>query len=481
MFKYLFFSIITMLSFNGFCQIQQISNFGSNPGNLKMYIYVPLNLTSGASVVVALHGCTQSANDYVSNAGWNNLADTFNSIIIYPEQQYFNNYNYCFNWFADGDQTRDNGEALSIKQMVDYVKTNFSVENSKVFVTGLSAGAAMSSVMLACYPEVFSGGAIIAGTPYKSGTDATTAYYAMSGWVNKTQSEWKDLITAQNPSYTGNYPKIAIFHGLLDYTVSTNNITELVEQWSAIHNSDTTADIISSDFNEVTDIVQLIYYNSSNDTVVMVYKIDNMGHAVAVDPGSCIFHGGSTGLYFIDKNFHSTYWAARFFGIINFNKINGSKAVSPNQNGLVYSVENTFGSTYDWQTSDDVQIISGQGTNQITLNWGLQSGYIFVTETNSSSCVFPTEKIYVNIITANELFDSKIKISIFPNPASDYIQISPNKNFDIKISDINSKIVFEGKSNYSSINVEEFESGIYFIELYYENKFYREKIFIVRD
>ncbi|OFX42769.1 MAG: hypothetical protein A2046_00615 [Bacteroidetes bacterium GWA2_30_7] len=478
MYKHLLISIYTLFSFNVFSQIQQITSFGSNPGNLKMYVYVPSNLNAEASVVVAMHGCTQTASDYVTNAGWNDLADECNSIIIYPEQQYLNNYNYCFNWFLNGDQTRDNGEAFSIKQMIDYVKANYTIDSSKIFVTGLSAGAAMTSVMAACYPEIFAGGAIMAGTPYKSGTDATTAYYAMSGTVNKTPTEWKALITGQNPTYTGSYPKMAIFHGLLDYTVSPNNITELTEQWTAIHNSDATADITNSSFNGISDIEQLIYYNSINDTVVMTYKISNMGHAVAVDPGSCLFQGGSTGLYSIDKDFHSTYWAARFFGLINYNKISGLSVIYSSQNNITYSVSNTSGSTYNWSVPSDVQIVSGQGTNQITVNWGSQNGNVSVTETNSASCVFPTEKLNVTITTSSELINNNFEISIYPNPASTHIQIAPYKNYKVKITDINSRVVFEGKPINGNINIKGFGSGIYFVEIFNNISLFREKLII---
>ena len=88
-----------------------------------------------------------------------------------------------------------------------------------------------------------------------------------------------------------------------------------------------------------------------------------------------------------------------------------------------------------------------------------------VIETNNASCVFPTEKLFVTINTASEIIDSENKISIYPNPASTYILIEPYNNSEIKITDINSRIVFEGKPNNGNINIEGFESGVYFIEL----------------
>ena len=94
-----------------------VSNFGPNPGALKMYTYSPVGVGDNAPVVVALHGCTQTAQEYVK-AGWNNLADQWKFHVIYPEQQTANSSFKCFNWYELGDMKRGAGEALSIAQMV---------------------------------------------------------------------------------------------------------------------------------------------------------------------------------------------------------------------------------------------------------------------------------------------------------------------------------------------------------------------------
>jgi poly(hydroxyalkanoate) depolymerase family esterase len=90
----------------------------------------------------------------------------FGFALLLPEQQRTNNPNGCFNWFQTGDIERGHGEALSIRQMVSKMVSDHGIDPARVFVTGLSAGGAMTSVMLATYPEVFAGGAIIAGLPY---------------------------------------------------------------------------------------------------------------------------------------------------------------------------------------------------------------------------------------------------------------------------------------------------------------------------
>ena len=316
--KYLYI-LISILSIKISAQTgwQQISSFGTNPGSLNMFMYVPVGLSNNTPVVFVLHGCSQNAVQCRDNTGWNELADTYKFIVVYPEQKTLNNSYNCFNWFLPSDQERDAGEALSIKQMADYVQGNYSIDAGKIFITGLSAGAGMSAVMISCYPGIYNAGAIMAGVPYKAASDALTASNAMYGLVNKTPQEWANLVISAYPQFSGNYPRVCVFHGLQDMVVYPANINELTEQWTAVHNIPQTASSITTSFNSNPDIEQSVYTNSTNDTLVLVYKINNMGHAIAVDPGSGTTQGGTTGTYAIDKNFFSSYWAAKFFGLTN--------------------------------------------------------------------------------------------------------------------------------------------------------------------
>src|SRR5882757_2300932 len=149
-----------------FQHLRETWNFGSNPGALRMFSYRPSNVSAGSALVVVLHGCTQTAGGYDLGAGWSTLADRFGFTLLLPEQQRSNNPNGCFNWFQPADIKRGHGEALSIRQMVEKMVSDFQIDPTRVFITGLSAGGAMTSVMLATYPDVFAGGAVVAGLPY---------------------------------------------------------------------------------------------------------------------------------------------------------------------------------------------------------------------------------------------------------------------------------------------------------------------------
>ncbi len=222
---------------------QTVTGFGSNPGALNMYSFAPAALPANAPLVLAMHGCTQTASQIAVQTGWNTLASRHNFYVVYPEQIAANNSNTCFNWFLSGDQSKNQGEALSIKQMVDYMCAHYSIDTNRIFVTGLSAGACMTNVMMACYPQTFSKGAVMAGVPYKAATNASTSSNATSGFVTQTPAQWGTLVRNENPSYTGPFPKVAVFHGSSDPVVNINNAAEQVKQWTNVQGTDQTSDL----------------------------------------------------------------------------------------------------------------------------------------------------------------------------------------------------------------------------------------------
>ena len=126
--------------------------FGPNPGGLVAKKFVSATIADGAPLVVVLHGCTQAPEGYDHGTGWTHLAARHGFAVLYPEQQRANNMNGCFNWFEPGDLRRGAGEPASIKAMIDRMIADHAIDPARVYITGLSAGAAMAGVMLATYP-----------------------------------------------------------------------------------------------------------------------------------------------------------------------------------------------------------------------------------------------------------------------------------------------------------------------------------------
>jgi poly(hydroxyalkanoate) depolymerase family esterase len=283
--------------------VDEVPGFGTNPGNLQMFRYVPDGLPGGRPVVVAMHGCSQNASGYASGTGWLKLADQWKFSVVFPQQKFANNLGSCFNWFEPADAQRGSGEALSIKQMVDRMKQDLG--STSAYVSGLSAGGAMAAVMLATYPEVFSGGGVVAGVPFGCATTVISAYNCMRPGVNMTPVQWGDRVRAA-ATHSGTHPKVSIWHGTADTTVRPMNAAELVEQWTDVNGTDQTPDVNDT----VAGYPHRVYGNT-----VEVYDITGMGHGHPVDPGSGPAQCGTAGAYILDVNICSAYHMGRFWGL----------------------------------------------------------------------------------------------------------------------------------------------------------------------
>ncbi|MDU6748463.1 MAG: PHB depolymerase family esterase, partial [Bradyrhizobium sp.] len=128
-----------------------------------MFAHVPAQRQPLLPLVVVLHGCGQGAVDYDLGAGWSTLAKHFGFALLLPEQQRINNPQRCFNWFQSEDITRGQGEVASIREMIARMVADCAIDPRRIFVTGLSAGGAMTMAMLSAHPDIFAAGAVIAG------------------------------------------------------------------------------------------------------------------------------------------------------------------------------------------------------------------------------------------------------------------------------------------------------------------------------
>jgi feruloyl esterase len=275
--------------------------FDPNPGNLRMFQYVPAGLKAGAPLVVTLHGCGQAAAGYDQGAGWCQLADQEGFAVLAPEQKAVNNPHTCFDWFNPEDIARDGGEAASIAAMVRQMVETNRLDSKRVFITGLSAGGAMTSVMLATYPELFAGGAIIAGLPFGAAQNVRDAVEAMRSAPLRTPSQWGEVVRAAS-SYAGPWPRISIWHGALDTTVNLNNAQALVAQWADLHGV-----ALAAARREVVDGAIRLRW----DDRLEIYTLPALGHGTPVNSGDL----GAAGPFMLEAGISSTRRIAEFWGL----------------------------------------------------------------------------------------------------------------------------------------------------------------------
>ncbi len=286
------------------------AKFSPNPGGLRMLTYAPEHLAKGRPLVVVLHGCAQTGSAFATQAGWTALADQCGFSLLVPEQTSANNHNRCFNWFEPKDAGRDRGEAASIRAMIAEALKTFGADPAQVFITGLSAGGAMAAVMLACYPELFAGGAIIAGLPFGVADSLPTALSAMYGGLTHSAPELGRRVLAAAPS-AAKLPRISIWHGDGDATVSLANADQSTRQWVAAHGLNQTPDRVETQGPRTRS-----QWISPHDGTVLVETnvIHGLGH------GAPLATGGEVGLgevapFMLEAGISSSLEAAAFWGI----------------------------------------------------------------------------------------------------------------------------------------------------------------------
>jgi poly(hydroxyalkanoate) depolymerase family esterase len=284
--------------------------FGTNPGGLRMYSYVPPSLRPTPALVVVLHGCGQTAAAYEFGAGWSTLAKHYGFALLMPEQQMTNNAHGCFNWFNPEDTRRGEGEACSIRQMIARMVSQHRIDKHRVFITGLSAGGAMTSVMLATYPEVFAAGAIIAGLPYGIASNVREALNGMLRSPSRSGQELGDLVREAS-KHRAPWPKVSVWHGSADRTVNPANADEIVKQWLDVHR------LPSHPMSEgvVDGYPHEVWWNADGETVVESYTITDMAHGTPLGKAENDERYGKEGPFLIEAGISSSHHIATFFGL----------------------------------------------------------------------------------------------------------------------------------------------------------------------
>jgi poly(hydroxyalkanoate) depolymerase family esterase len=287
----------------------ELRGFGSNPGQLVARTFIPEGLKPGAPLVVVLHGCTQNAGLYDRGSGWSEIAAREGFALLYPEQVRSNNSNLCFNWYRPGDSSRGRGEAQSIAQMVTHLVTEHDLDPSRLFVTGLSAGGAMTSVMLATYPELFAGGAVIAGLPYAS---ARTLPEALERMRDRGSPSRRALAGRARGAadHSGPPPTLSVWHGTLDRIVDPANATVLVDQWRDLHGVGEVAGTVEA----VGQHRRTTWRDDAGRVRVEHYEIKGMGHGTPLALGSEDALG-MAGPHMLEAGISSTQRIAEFWGL----------------------------------------------------------------------------------------------------------------------------------------------------------------------
>jgi poly(hydroxyalkanoate) depolymerase family esterase len=215
---------------------QFVSGFYANQAGARPYkLYIPTSYAGQSlPLVVMLHGCTQTSDDFANGTRMNALAEERQCFVLYPEQTHAANRSRCWNWFKRGDQRREQGEPAILAGMTREVMNRYRIDPGKVYVAGLSAGGAMAAVMGTAYPELYAAVGVHSGLACGSAHDLPSALAAMRGTPASFGRNTGSMPTAPAT------PTI-VFHGDRDKTVHPRNSEHVVSQ-SAERNGVSSAD-----------------------------------------------------------------------------------------------------------------------------------------------------------------------------------------------------------------------------------------------
>ena len=193
-------------------------------GARRYRLYVPSTADEGLQgLIVMLHGCTQSPEDFAAGTGMNALAEEHRLLIVYPAQTGGDNSMSCWNWFRPGDQMRDTGEPAIIAGLTESLRDQYAIPKDRVFVAGLSAGGAMAAIMGETYPELYGAIGVHSGLAYGSANDVMSAFTAMRGQAGMEQAP---SMNGGDGSEAG--PRLIVFHGDADTTVHPSNAERII-------------------------------------------------------------------------------------------------------------------------------------------------------------------------------------------------------------------------------------------------------------
>ncbi|KAI1163113.1 carbohydrate esterase family 1 protein [Nemania serpens] len=255
-----------------------------------MYVYVPPNLKTPAPIIVAVHHCQGSAQQYSGESGLLPLAGQRGFIVIFPNSK---SGGGCFDVASTAlpislKPTSSHDLERKDKTITDSNRPSGGDVN-RVFVTGTSSGAMMTNVLVGAYPDVFKAGSVYSGVPdgcfYVAGSTATQDppgwnNQCANGQLTKTAAQWGDQVRSYFPSFNGTRPRMQIWHGTADSTLRYPNYAETMKQWSNVFGLTTSTNTVN---NPQSGYTMTIYGSGTATTAQLVgYSANGVGHTVPV-------------------------------------------------------------------------------------------------------------------------------------------------------------------------------------------------------
>jgi poly(hydroxyalkanoate) depolymerase family esterase len=252
------------------------ATFSSEAGSRSYKLYIPSRYCGEpVPLVVMLHGCTQSPDDFAAGTRMNDLAEERVFLVAYPEQPASANAQKCWNWFNPEDQTRGRGEPALIAGITRQIMHNYAIDPARVYVAGLSAGGAAAAIMGAAYPDLYAAVGVHSGLACGVANDLPSAFAAMlQGGAPRSRFGVHSATTTSDQLV----PTI-VFHADRDPIVHPTNGDHVMAQAAALAGSYLRTSIERGQVPGGHGYNRTVYADATGSPVLEQWVIHGGGHA----------------------------------------------------------------------------------------------------------------------------------------------------------------------------------------------------------
>lgn len=266
--------------------------YNGSAGSRPYSVYTPASYRFGTAVplLVMLHGCAQTAGNLAAGTRMNRLADEYNFIVAYPQQARAANRTLCWHWYSPAHQSRGSGEPAIIAGIVreiEHASAQRTIDRRRVYVAGVSAGAAMSVILGATYPDLFAAIGVHSGAEYR----ATSSF---RGILRVGQRGGPDPLQQGQAAYDamGSFARVVptiVFQGTRDFVVRPINGDQVIQQWMQT-NTLASGRTYNASFNKATSATPggvpdghsyMVYTwkDMRGNEIQQYWKVKGLGHA----------------------------------------------------------------------------------------------------------------------------------------------------------------------------------------------------------
>jgi poly(hydroxyalkanoate) depolymerase family esterase len=268
----------------------QQSSFTNAEGTRDYQFYIPSGYHGQAvPLLLMLHGCTQTPEDFALGTHMNTLAERETFVVVYPRQGRWEQLNRCWHWYSAAHQERDRGEPSLLAGLTQSVQQQYHIDPQRVYVAGLSAGAAMAVILGATYPDLYAAIGVSAGAEYKAAQSWFWVWPVT--WYGGPDPEEQGRLAYRAAGAATRVVPVIVFHGTRDWQFAPVNAQQVISQWAQTNdlasdggqdNDNMTDQAAAQQRGQVAGgyaYTHSVYKDDHGQVLMEQWRVEGMGHS----------------------------------------------------------------------------------------------------------------------------------------------------------------------------------------------------------